>query len=44
MKGFDYNALIRATPSGAASFDNRYGLDDLYQPGTSGQFMVKFMF
>src|SRR5262245_34952103 len=42
--GYDYNALIRATQEGAAAYDPRYGLDDLYNPGTQGQFSVKFIF
>ena len=43
-KGYDYNALIRATPDGAAAFDPRYGQPDLWQAGTQGQFSVKFIF
>jgi hypothetical protein len=42
--GYDYNALILQTLEGAASYDPRYGLDDLYQPGLQGQFSVKFTF
>jgi hypothetical protein len=43
-QGYDYNALILASPSGAASFDPRYGQADLFQPGMQGQFSVKFIF
>ena len=43
-KGYDYNALIRATPDGANAFDPRYGKPDLWQAGTQGQFSVKFIF
>jgi hypothetical protein len=43
-KGYDYNALIRATPDGANAFDPRYGKPDLFSPGTQGQFLVKFLF
>ena len=43
-KGYDYNALIRATPSGANAFDPRYGQADLWQAGTQGQISVKFLF
>jgi hypothetical protein len=42
--GYDYNALIRATDEGALSYDPRYGLEDLYNPGLQGQFSVKFIF
>jgi outer membrane receptor protein involved in Fe transport len=42
--GYDYNALIRATQEGAAAFDPRYGMDDLFNPGLQGQFSVKFIF
>jgi len=42
--GYDYNALILATQEGAAAFDPRYGLPDLYNPGLQGQFSVKFIF
>jgi len=43
-KGYDYNALIRATADGAKAFDPRYGQPDLWQAGTAGQFSVKFIF
>ena len=43
-KGYDYNALIRASGEGANAYDNRYGQPDLFQPGMQGQFMVKFLF
>ena len=42
--GYDYNALILATQEGAAAFDPRYGMDDLFNPGLQGQFSVKFIF
>ena len=42
--GYDYNALVLATQEGAAAFDPRYGLDDLFNPGLQGQFSVKFIF
>jgi hypothetical protein len=28
--GYDYDALIRATPDGADAFEPRYGQDDLF--------------
>ncbi len=43
-QGYDYNALIMASPSGQASYDPRYGMADLFQTGTQGQFSVKFIF
>ena len=42
--GYDYNALILATQEGALAFDPRYGMQDLFNPGTQGQFSVKFIF
>ena len=43
-KGYDYNALIRGTADGANAYDPRYGMDDLFEPGTQGQVSVKFLF
>jgi len=43
-KGYDYNALIRATPDGASAYDVRYGMADLFDDGTQGRFTVKFLF
>jgi len=43
-KGYDYNALIRATPDGANALDPRYGKPDLFSAGTQGQFLLKFLF
>ena len=43
-KGYDYNALLRATPDGANAYDPRYGMEDLFEPGTQGQISVKFLF
>jgi hypothetical protein len=43
-KGFDYNALIKASPDGANAYDPRYGMPDLYQTGVQGQFSVKYSF
>jgi hypothetical protein len=39
----DYNALIRAAPDGATP-STRYGMDDLFEPGTRGKVSVKFLF
>ena len=43
-QGYDYNALIRATPDGANAFDPRYGMADLFEDGTRGYVTVKFQF
>ena len=43
-KGYDYNALILATPDGNNAYDPRYGLDDLFNPGFQGRFAIKFTF
>jgi len=43
-KGYNYNALILASPSGASAYDPRYGQADLWQTGAQGQFSVKFLF
>ena len=43
-KGYDYNALIRATTDGQNAYDPRYGMADLFEPGTQGQMSVKFLF
>ncbi len=43
-KGYDYHALILASPSGARALDPRYGKPDLWQPGTQGQFSIKYLF
>jgi hypothetical protein len=42
--GYDYNALILATQEGVGSYDPRYGMEDLFNPGLQGQFSVKFIF
>jgi Carboxypeptidase regulatory-like domain/TonB dependent receptor len=43
-QGYDYNALIAATPDRANALDGRYGMDDLFNEGTQAQFLVKFSF
>jgi len=42
--GYDYSALIRATPDGTDAFDPRYGLDDLFNDGLSARLGVKWSF
>jgi hypothetical protein len=43
-KGYDYNALLRATADGANAFEPRFGMKDLFNTGAQGQFSVKFIF
>jgi hypothetical protein len=43
-QGYDYNALILESPSGAEAYDPRYGMADLFQPGTQAYMSVKFIF
>ena len=43
-QGYDYNALILASPSGANAYDPRYKQSDLWQQGTQGQFSIKYLF
>ena len=44
QQGYDYNAMIRATPDGANAFDPRFNMDDLFSPGAQGHFLVKWLF
>ena len=43
-KGYDYEALIRATPDGVNAFDPRYGMADLFNEGRQAQIMVRLTF
>jgi hypothetical protein len=43
-KGYDYNALIQATPDGADAFDPRYGMDDFFSEGLTARFSLKWSF
>ena len=43
-QGYDYNAMLGATADGQNAYDPRYGMDDLFSPGTQGYFTVKFLF
>ena len=43
-KGYDYNALILASPDGADAYDPRYGQADLFEPGARGYVTVKYLF
>jgi hypothetical protein len=44
FKGYDYRALLAKTPDAANAYDPRYGMPDLFEPGTQGQVSVKFLF
>ena len=45
-KGYDYKALVAGTSDGKAgnALDPRFNLTDLFNPGFSGRFGVKFIF
>jgi hypothetical protein len=43
-KGYDYNALIKASPDGVNAYDPRYGKDDLFSEGLSARFSLKWSF
>jgi len=43
-KGYDYKALVLASPNGQNAFDPRYGMADLFNPGFAGRFGLKFIF
>jgi hypothetical protein len=42
--GYDYRAEILRMPDGQNAFEPRYNRPDLWSDGTSGYFMVKFLF
>jgi hypothetical protein len=42
--GYDFNAKIAASPDGQNAYDPRYRMDDLFEPGATGYFTVKFIF
>jgi carboxypeptidase family protein len=47
LNGYDYNALLKATPDAATAltaYDPRYGMQDLFATGLTGQFTIKFLF
>ena len=42
--GYDYNALLAQTLNGRArSLDPRFGMNDLFSPGVTGRFAVKYI-
>lgn len=43
-QGYDYRARIEASPDGLNAYDPRYGMADLFDPGTNGFVTVKFIF
>jgi hypothetical protein len=42
--GYNYNALIAASPDHANANDPRYGMEDLFNPGLQARFSVRFLF
>jgi hypothetical protein len=46
FEGYDYNAMLRATPdaAGRGAIDPRFGLDDIFNPGFAGRLGIKFTF
>jgi hypothetical protein len=42
--GYNYRQMIEATSKGQNAYDPRYGMEDLFEPGTQGQVSVKFLF
>jgi hypothetical protein len=43
-RGYDYRAMIGATSDAANAFEPRYRQDDMFNPGTTGHFLVKYLF
>lgn len=43
-KGYDYQSMIRGTSEGNGAYSPLFGMDDWFNPGFSGRFMVKFIF
>jgi hypothetical protein len=43
-KGYDYNALILASPDKQNAYDPRFGKSDLFNPGFAGRLGIKFSF
>ena len=42
-QGYNYDALITASPDGQNAYDPRFGMDDLFNPGTQARFSVRFL-
>lgn len=45
-KGYDYQALLAATPDGRAGNyrDPRFGMDEIFDSGMQGYFTIRFLF
>jgi len=43
-RGYDYRALLLASPDGAKAFDPRFRQNDLFDDGFEGRFGIKFTF
>lgn len=44
FNGYDYKAMVAASPDGAKALDPRFGYTDLFNPGFAGRLGVKFTF
>jgi hypothetical protein len=42
--GYNYRQMIEATSKGRNAYDPRFGMEDLFEPGTQGQVSLKFLF
>lgn len=43
-QGFDWKAMVAATPDGPKALDPRFGKAGIFNPGFQGRFLVKFVF
>jgi hypothetical protein len=43
-RGYDYNAMIDARTDPAGARDPRYGMDDLFNEGTTGHLLLRWLF
>jgi hypothetical protein len=43
-QGFDWKAMVAATPDGPKALDPRFGKAAIFNPGFQGRFLVKFIF
>lgn len=43
-KGYNYQSMINATSEGAKAMSPLFGMNDWFNPGFSGRFLVKFIF
>jgi hypothetical protein len=43
-KGYDFRSMINGTSEGAKAFSPLFGMEDWFNPGFAGRFLVKFIF